>query len=156
MHAGEFDEEVFFQAVAGSGARVLLIGRMALVALGLPVLTADFDLWCHIDDIERLNGGLAGLGLHPNFPAGEARRRERYVLENDAHVDVMVARAQAGAANETLQFDDAWARRQTVAYAGVDIALPSLDDLITTKRWASRPKDVYDIQLIEALRRSTP
>ena len=50
MDAGEFDEALFFRAIFGSGARVLLIGRQALIALGLPVLTADYDLWAHIDD----------------------------------------------------------------------------------------------------------
>ena len=36
-----------------SGARVLLIGRQALIALGLPVLTADYDVWIAFEDIER-------------------------------------------------------------------------------------------------------
>ena len=50
-----FDEAEFFEAVAESGARVLLIGRRAMIALGLPVLTSDYDLWVHIDDIAKLN-----------------------------------------------------------------------------------------------------
>ena len=51
----EFDEEAFFAAVASSGARALLVGRRALVALGLALLTHDYDFWIHIDDIERFN-----------------------------------------------------------------------------------------------------
>jgi hypothetical protein len=31
----------------------LLIGQRALVALGASVMTADYDLWIHQDDIER-------------------------------------------------------------------------------------------------------
>ena len=54
MRGSEFDEAAFFQAIARSGARALLIGRRALVALGLPVLTADYDFWIHIDDIRLL------------------------------------------------------------------------------------------------------
>jgi hypothetical protein len=34
----------------------------------------------------------------------------------------------------------------------VTVSLPCLDDLITTKRWGSRPKDILDIQFLEALR----
>jgi hypothetical protein len=41
VQGSEFDEAAFSQAIARSGARALLIGRRALVALGLPVLTAD-------------------------------------------------------------------------------------------------------------------
>jgi hypothetical protein len=35
----------FFRELHRSGARALLIGRRALVLLGLPVLTADYDFW---------------------------------------------------------------------------------------------------------------
>lgn len=49
------DEEELFRAISRSGAQVLLIGRRALVALRLPVLTADYDLWVRVDDIGALN-----------------------------------------------------------------------------------------------------
>ena len=156
MEGSEFTEEAFFGALASSGARVLLIGRRAMVALGIPVLTADYDLWVSFDDVEALNAALAPLGLAPTRTPDEARRSGRYVLENDEHVDVMVARAAATPAGEKLAFDDAWSRRQTVKCGAADVALPSTDDLITTKRWAMREKDIHDIQLIEALRRAKP
>lgn len=54
VEASPFDEEDFFRAIEGSGARVLPIGRRALVALGAPLHTADHDLRAHVDDIERL------------------------------------------------------------------------------------------------------
>lgn len=44
MDADVFDEGEFFAALARSGARILLIGRRALIALGLPMVTADYDL----------------------------------------------------------------------------------------------------------------
>jgi len=140
VHAGEFSDEDFVRALAGSGARALLIGRRALVLLGVPVLTADYDLWVHFDDVEKLNAAFAPLDHEPNRTPDEARRTGRYVLEDGEHVDVMVARAKTDAAGTTLDFDAAWRRRQTVEVApGLSICLPSIDDLITTKRWASRP-----------------
>jgi hypothetical protein len=36
MEPGDFDEGAFFKAVERCGARALLIGRRALVVLGLP------------------------------------------------------------------------------------------------------------------------
>jgi hypothetical protein len=56
VRASEFDELAFFQALKASEARVMLIGRRALIAYGIPVLTAAYDLWVHRDDVERLNG----------------------------------------------------------------------------------------------------
>jgi len=44
MEPSTFDELEFFRAIQQSGARALLIGRRALVLLGLPVLTAEYDL----------------------------------------------------------------------------------------------------------------
>jgi hypothetical protein len=41
VQASQLDEIAFFRAVANSGARALLIGRRALIALGLPVMTRD-------------------------------------------------------------------------------------------------------------------
>ena len=156
VEGGEFTEERFFGAIAGSGARVLLIGRRAMVALGIPVLTADYDLWVAFEDVETLNAALVPLDLVANRSPDEARRTRRYVLENDEHVDVMVARAATTPAGEKLAFDDAWTRRQTVMFETVPVAIPCTDDLVTTKRWSMREKDVRDIQLIEALRRTKP
>jgi hypothetical protein len=156
VEGGEFTEERFFGAIAASGARVLLIGRRAMVALGIPVLTADYDLWVGLEDVEKLNVALAALDFLPNRSPDEARRVGRYVLENDEHVDVMVARVATTPTGERLAFDDAWTRRQTVSFETFPIAIPCIDDLVITKRWSMREKDVRDIQLIEALRRTKP
>lgn len=53
----------------------------------------------------------------------------------------------------TVSFEDVWSRRRVQPLgAGVQVALPSLDDLILTKRFDGRPRDLEDIRLIEALR----
>ena len=153
MEHFEFDEVEFFRAVQESEVRALLIGRRALVALGLPVLTADYDFWIHIDDIHTFNGALEPFGLTPTKPAQEARRTGRYVLEDGELVDVLVARSLPTIDGVTVVFDDVWRRRQELDLAaGVRISLPSLDDLIATKRFAARPKDLEDIRLLEILR----
>jgi hypothetical protein len=153
MTGEPFEEDAFFRALSTSGARVLLIGRRALIALGIPVLTAGYDLWVHRDDIERLNDAVVELELYPSHAPDDARARGRYVLENGDHVDVLVARAAPTKDGVRLDFEDAWTRRLNVTYAGgLTIAIPSVEDLITTKRWAMREKDIADIQLLEALR----
>src|SRR5580704_10840356 len=105
MHADVFDEADFFRAIAQSGARVLLIGRRALIAHGLPVLTADYDLWVHIDDIARLNDAVAELDLVPTRTPEQARGFGRYVLENSVRVDVLVARSVSTKDGVRVPFD---------------------------------------------------
>jgi hypothetical protein len=156
VQAGTFDEEELFAALARSGARVLLIGRRALVALGIPVLTADYDFWVEADDIERLNASVGKLELVPTRSPEEARKMGRYVLEGDEHIDVLVARQVSTRDGVPLRFEDAWARRQSVAYSpALSIHLPCVDDLILTKRWSLRAKDIDDIELLEKLARGT-
>jgi hypothetical protein len=153
MHGSEFDESEFFKAIAASGARALLIGRRALITLGLPLMTRDYDFWLHADDSAILNAAAAPFDLFPNRSPEEARSFGRYVLENDEKVDVLVARAVSTTDGVQVVFGDIWERRRTIEIAsGVRVAIPSLDDLILTKRFGGRPKDAEDIRMLEALR----
>jgi hypothetical protein len=153
VEASHFEEPVFFSAIAASGARALLIGRRALIALGLPLLTRDYDFWIHGEDIGAFNAAVSGLDLFPSHSPEEARAQGRYVLENDEKVDVLVARTVFTVDRVKVAFEEVWARRRVIEVtAGVEAAIPSLDDLILTKRFGSRPKDAEDIRMLEALR----
>jgi hypothetical protein len=153
MRASEFDQEKFFAAIERSRVRALLIGRQALIALGLPLATSDYDFWLASSDIERFNDALDSFDLVPNRTPDEARKVGRYVLENDERIDVLVAGRVTAVDGDVVVFEDVWKRRDVVDVgAGVRIALPCLDDLIRTKRFAARPKDAEDIRMLEVLR----
>lgn len=154
MRGSDFDESEFFRAIGASGARSLLIGRRALVALGIPVLTADYDFWLHSEDIAAFNAAVEPQGLIPTRTPDEARGRGRYALENDERVDVLVARAVPTVDGVRVSFEDVWSRRRILELGdGISVAVPALDDLILTKRFGGRPKDLEDIRLLEALRK---
>lgn len=153
MKGTAFDETAFFQAIADSGVRALLIGRRALIALGMPVLTADYDFWIAGDDAARLNDALRPFDMFPTRSPDEARQVGRYALENDERVDVLVARQVSTQHGLVVGFEDVWSRRQRVAIApGVDASIPAIDDLILTKRFAARPRDADDIRWLERLK----
>jgi hypothetical protein len=155
MESDVVEEQDLFDAIARSGARALLIGRRALVVLGLPVMTADYDFWLHADDVEVFNQGLIAMGLASSHTPADARKRGRYVLENGEHVDVLIAREVRTVTGETVTFDSTWNRRELATLGGgVQVAMPCIDDLIATKRFAPRPKDHEDIRLLEVLRSS--
>lgn len=153
MRGTDFDEVALFRAIQASSARALLIGRRALVLLGLPLLTADYDFWIAIEDIAAFNAIGAAFELLPSHEPEAARRRGRYALENDEHVDVLVARAAPTTEGTSVRFEDVWGRRQAIPLAvGLDVQIPAIDDLILTKRFASRPKDLEDIRLLTILK----
>jgi hypothetical protein len=155
MPGEEFYDEDFFRVLEGSGARALLIGRRALVALGAPVMTTDYDLWLHIDDIVLLNDAFRAVDHFPNHNPEEARKRGRYVLENGQHIDVMIARSKAEPEGEVLSFEEAWANRQKVEVSPkLRVHLPSVAHLILTKRLAGRPRDLVDIDWLRVLEQS--
>lgn len=156
MEPSHFDEVEFFRAVHRSGARALLIGRRALVFLGLPVLTADYDFWLAVDDIVTFNAVGERFDLHPTCPPEEARQRGRYVLENDERIDVLVARKVTTLDGNVVAFDALWARKREIALADVSVSLPSVDDLILTKQINPRPKDLEDIRLLRILKEQRP
>lgn len=106
VQASSFDEIAFFRTIETSGARALLIGRRALIALGMPVMTSDYDFWLHADDIAVFNEALVAFDTVPTRSPDEARARGRYVLENDEHVDVLVARAVSTVDGEMRDADD--------------------------------------------------
>ena len=152
MQPHAFDEVAFFRALDHGGARALLIGRRALVLLGLPVLTADYDFWIAIDDIEPFNAVAAQFDLHPTRTPAEARRHGRYVLENDEHVDVLVARSVPTIDGQTVLFDELWNARGRVPLGDAVVCVPSIDGLILTKQIRARPQDLEDIRLLRILK----
>jgi len=154
MRASDFDEIEFFRAIGRSGVRALLIGRRALVVLGLPVLTADYDFWIDIEQIAGFNEAVEPFGLRPTRSPEEARRAGRYVLENDEHVDVLVARSLSTIDGALAEFEALWQSRRSLELApDVSVVVPDIAGLILTKRITARPKDLEDIRLLEVLRR---
>jgi hypothetical protein len=133
--------------------RALLIGRRALVLLGMPLLTADYDFWIAIDQIEAFNAAVATCDLRPTVSPDVARQRGRYVIENHEHVDVLIARTVPTVDGTVVEFDALWSRRQSMTLApGIAVQRPAIDDLILTKQSANRPKDAEDIRLLTALK----
>ena len=153
MDTSDFDEIAFFRAIARSGVRALLIGRRALVLLGLPVLTADYDFWIDSDQIARFNETAEPFGLRPTHSPEDARRAGRYALENDEHVDVLVAGSMSTVDGVVIEFEHLWrARRVQPIAPDASITMPDIGGLILTKRIAARPTDLEDIRLLEVLR----
>lgn len=156
MDADPFDEGEFFRAIDRSGARVMLIGRRALIVIGIPVLTADYDLWVHPDDAQKLNDALATLDMVPSRTPDQARSVGRYVIENGERVDVLIASQVSTQDAVHVRFDEVFARAERVRTAdGAYVPIPIIDDLILTKRFGARPKDVADIDLLRAFAAKT-
>ena len=97
---------------------------------------------------------MAALGAPMGTSPAAARAVGRYILENDERVDVLVTSQVTSVDGDVTRFDDLLSRAHRFELApGAPIPVPTVGDLITTKRFAARPKDLEDIRLLEALRR---
>jgi hypothetical protein len=119
----------------------------------MPVMTADYDFWLAADDIGVFNDALRPFDMVPSRTPEDARAMGRYVVENDEHVDVLVARSVSTVDGLVVDFAGVWERRVLQPLAGdVSVALPCVDDLILTKRFGARPRDADDIRWLQRLR----
>ena len=112
---------------------------------------------CASEEVRSAKRSLLAAACLASSAPEEARSRGRYVHENDERADVLVARTVPTRDGVRVAFDDLWERRRVLALGqDVEVAVPTLDDLILTKRFGGRSKDLEDIRLLEALRSEEP
>jgi hypothetical protein len=146
------DYKDMLRALAGEKVRLLLIGAYALAAHGYPRATMDIDIWVmpSPDNAEAVMRALSRFGspLH-NLTQAD-------LLKDDTvfQIGVPPRRIDIVTGASGLRFEEAFAHSVEVDIQGLQVRVPSLDDLIRNKRAAGRAKDLADAEALEALRDS--
>jgi hypothetical protein len=157
--------EAIFRALNKAEARYLVVGGVAVNAHGHYRLTVDLDLVLDLEpeNARRALAALAKLGYRSQAPVpltdfADAEQRERWLREkgllvfslfSDAHdrmaVDLFV--------RPPFDFEPAYARAlRHELRPGLTVTIAGLDDLLTLKKQAGRPKDLEDVRVLELLR----
>jgi hypothetical protein len=130
--------------------RGLIIGGIAASLLGRPRLTADLDavILLSIDELPGLIATCRKEGLTPRISEAEtfARKHRMLLLQHDTskiNVDISLGILPF----ETEMVD----RGQGITVGGIQVRLPTPEDLIIMKAIAHRPKDLSDISSIAEL-----
>lgn len=142
------------RALDDVGAPSMIIGGVAVIALGVPRLTVDIDATVSAQalDIERLADALDRQAIRPRIPDAVAFARTRQVFlgihqPSDTPVDVSLA---------WLPFEDEALAASTICdYAGVFVRIPRPEDLLIYKMIASRPRDLQDAEGLLVLHGAT-
>lgn len=153
-----FDPERLLRLLTEHRVRFVLIGGWAAKLQGSPTVTADIDI-CYARDhenLERLSSALDGLDVRlreveADLPfvldARSLRAGDSFTLTSSiGDIDLIATPAGSGgfealaATADALELDDA------------RVLVASLADLIEMKRAAGRPKDLIEIEVLEALR----
>ncbi|MBI4601759.1 MAG: hypothetical protein HY721_07345 [Planctomycetes bacterium] len=130
----------------------LLVGRQALVLVGAPVMTADYDFFFspRREDLQALLVFAAKKELEPS--AKNLHLRHFFSLLSDTQkFDFFRAKAYTTVGGVTFTFEEIYARRQVFAVEDFQINVPSLPDLILTKQIRNSPKDQEDIKYLQVL-----
>lgn len=121
----------------------MIIGGVAVIALGVPRLTVDIDATVASVDPELLSKALERRGIRPRIPDAVDFARARQVFlgiheASDTPVDVILAR---------LPFEEEAIRSSREQnFAEVRIRVPRPEDLVIYKIVAGRPQDLDDVE----------
>ncbi len=154
-----FDPLRLLRALLENDVECIVIGGFAGRVWGSPTITNDLDL-CYARDkanCDRLAKVLLRLhatlrGAPPNLPlqldGDMIRRGDSFTFDTDAGaLDCL------GTPAGTRGFTDLAASAISIDLEnGLDVRFCSLDDLIRMKRASSRPKDLIEIEVLEAVR----
>jgi predicted nucleotidyltransferase len=145
--------------------RYLVVGGLAVVAHGYVRFTADFDLILDLetDNVSRALGALASLGYRPLVPVpllhfADPAIRAQWIREKGLTVFTLFSPEHEATeidlfVQDPFPFDKAYARAARLEVApGLLATFVSFDDLVFLKQQAGRPKDLEDIQRLNAAR----
>lgn len=144
------DYKEMLQALADEKVRFLLVGAYALAAHGYLRATMDIDIWVmpspwNADAVLRALRRF-GAPLHDLTAAD---------LQADGtvfQIGVAPRRIDIITTASGLHFEETFERSLTVDIEGIEVHVPSLDDLIRNKRTAGRTKDLADAEALETLK----
>lgn len=132
----------------------ILVGGIAAVLQGAPVLTQDVDILYRIEDsnLERLESALRRLNAVARdderrlpFTKSHLQSRGHKLSTTDAGpLDIL------GSINENVVYEDLIANCDELEVAGLSVRVVSLFDLVRLKRDLARPKDLAMLPVLEA------
>lgn len=141
----------FIKAIHKAGIKYLLIGRQAVIAYGGPMQSMDYDIYIDgsNENTEMLLKIAENFDLHPSVSKDQLKKTFIFKLENDFIIDIFRAKSLGGIAFAEIY------KKKVIAkdISGLEINLPNLDDLISLKKLRSSPKDLADIDYLEALKK---
>ncbi len=149
--------------LSDAGARYLVIGGIAIGFHGFVRATFDLDILPDLEseNLDKIIGVLSSLNYVPrvSVPVEELKDPQKrdfwhheknmkvftFIQPNDLknEVDLMIY--------HPLQFEDCFERRKSIYVRGKQIPLASVQDLLSLKKIAGRPKDLRDITILERM-----
>ena len=144
------DYKEMLRCLADEGVEFLLVGAYAMAAHGYPRATMDIDLWVmpSPDNAAAVLRALRRFGAPMQGLTVDDFQRDETVFQ----IGVAPRRIDIITGASGLDFGGAFARSTEVLVDGIQVRIPSIDDLIRNKRASGRAKDRADVEALESLK----
>ena len=139
-------------ALSDEKVRFLLVGAYALAAHGYPRATMDIDIWVmpSPQNADAVFRALRRFGTPLHNLTKEDLQKDGTVFQ----IGVSPRRIDIITAASGLTFEQTYRRSLPVNIEGIEVCIPSIDDLIGNKRASGRTKDLADAEALESIKNS--
>ena len=146
------DYRDMLHALSDENVRFLLVGAYALAAHGYPRATMDIDIWI-MRSPQNADAVLRALRRF-GAPLHNLTKEDLQKVGTIFQIGVAPRRIDIITAASGLQFEETYGRSLSVSIEGIEVHIPSIDDLIRNKMATGRTKDLADAEALEALKNS--
>ena len=146
------DYKDMLRSLAAENVRFILVGAYALAAHGYPRATMDIDIWV-MSSPENADAVIRALS---RFGAPLQNLTKEDLLKDGTIFQIGVAprRIDIITAASGLQFEPTYRNSIPLNIEGIEVRIPSIDDLILNKKATGRTRDLADAEALESLKNS--
>ena len=146
------DYRDMLHALTDEKVRFILVGAYALAAHGYPRATMHIDIWVmpSPDNADAVLRALSRFGAPLNNLTKEDLLKDGTIFQ----IGVAPRRIDIITTVTGLQFENTYQNSISVNIEGIEVRIPSIDDLILNKRATGRTKDLADAEALESLKNS--
>ena len=139
-------------ALSDEKVKFLLVGAYAMAAHGYPRATMDIDIWVmpSRQNADAVLRALSRFGAPLHNLTKEDLQKDGTIFQ----IGVAPRRIDIITSASGLRFEETYGRSLSVKIEGIDVHIPSIDDLIRNKRALGRTKDLADAETLESLKTS--
>jgi predicted nucleotidyltransferase len=143
------DYKEMLQCLLEEKVRFLLVGAYAVAVYGYPRATKDIDIFVRAapENASSLMRALARFGAPLSDVSESDFSTEGTVFQigsSPRRIDILTRISG-------VDFELAYANRQTVSVEGMAVPVISLDDLIANKRATGRAQDLADVEKLQSV-----
>jgi hypothetical protein len=146
------DYKDMLHALSDEKVKFLLVGAYALAAHGYPRATMDIDIWI-MPSPQNADAVLRAL-LRFGAPLHNLIKEDLQKDDTIFQIGVAPMRIDIITTASGLQFEETYLRSLSVNIEGIEVHIPTIDDLIRNKRASGRTKDLADAEALQSLKNS--